>query len=61
MACDDEETTRTYKVVKNLEDLCSIWPADKEDPLGWVDVGKSGTQFECLAYIREIWTSGNGA
>ena len=29
---------------------------DRENPLGWSDVGKSGTKDECLAYIAEVWT-----
>src|SRR5262249_557709 len=34
----------------------SIWPADRENPLGWNDVGKSGLKQECLDYIEEVWT-----
>lgn len=44
----------TYKVVVNQEKQHSIWPADRENPLGWNDVGKSGTKEECLAYINKI-------
>ena len=45
-----------YKVVVNHEEQYSIWPADRENPLGWRDVGKSGPKAECLAYIEEVWT-----
>lgn len=45
-----------YKVVVNHEEQYSIWPADRENPLGWVDEGKSGTRDKCLDYIEEIWT-----
>jgi MbtH protein len=45
-----------YKVVVNKEEQYSIWPADRETPLGWKDAGKSGTKAECLAYIQEVWT-----
>ena len=41
---DEQEDTTTYKVVVNHEEQYSIWPADRENPLGWRDVGKSGTQ-----------------
>lgn len=41
------------KVVKNHEGYCSIWPADRENALGWDDVGFSGSKEECLAYIEE--------
>ena len=52
---DREEDERIYKVVVNGEDQYSIWPADRENPLGWNDVGKTGTKAECLAYIKDVW------
>ncbi|WP_445638568.1 MbtH family protein [Nostoc sp. DSM 114161] len=45
-----------YKVVVNYEEMYSIWPADRELPLGWKDAGKTGSKEECLAYIEEVWT-----
>ena len=53
---DDKEDNRTYKVVVNHEEQYSIWLADKENPLGWKDVGKSGLKQECLDHISEVWT-----
>ncbi|GJM08195.1 MAG: hypothetical protein DHS20C11_04710 [Lysobacteraceae bacterium] len=53
---DDEEDNTIYKVVINHEEQYSIWPADRENPLGWKDVGKSGSKQECLDYIEEVWT-----
>lgn len=53
---EEEEDTRTYKVVINHEEQYSIWFADRENPLGWKDVGKTGTKQECLDYIEEVWT-----
>ena len=50
------EDNTIYKVIVNHEEQYSIWPADRENPLGWNDVGKSGTKAECLAYIEEVWT-----
>jgi MbtH protein len=52
---DDEDET-IYKVVVNHEEQYSIWPADRENPLGWNDAGSSGTKAECMAYIQEVWT-----
>ena len=52
----EEEDTRTYKVVINHEEQYSIWFADREPPLGWKEVGVSGTKQECLDYIEEVWT-----
>lgn len=56
MPWNDEEDKTTYKVVVNHEEQYSIWPADRENPPGWNDVGKQGLKPECLAYIKEVWT-----
>jgi MbtH protein len=53
---DDTEDTTIYKVVMNHEEQYSIWPADRENALGWNDAGKVGPKAECLAYIGEVWT-----
>ena len=53
---EETEDTTIYKVVMNHEEQYSIWPADRENALGWNDVGKTGTKAECLAYIEEVWT-----
>jgi MbtH protein len=51
-----EEDATIYKVVVNHEEQYSIWPASRENPIGWRDVGKVGLKPECLAYISEVWT-----
>jgi len=51
---NDEEML--FKVVKNHEDQYSIWPADRENPLGWSDVGFSGVKKDCLDHINKTWT-----
>ncbi len=51
-----KEENEVYKVVVNHEEQYSIWPADREIPLGWRDAGKHGPRDECLAYINEVWT-----
>jgi MbtH protein len=56
MSWDDEEANITYKAVLNHEEQYSIWPADRENPLGWRDAGKTGTKAECLLFINEVWT-----
>jgi MbtH protein len=45
-----------YKVVVNHEEQYSLWPAGRENPLGWRDAGKIGAKKACLAYIEEVWT-----
>ena len=52
---DDSEDTTIYKVVLNREEQYSIWPADRINPLGWRNAGKSGNKQECLEYIEQVW------
>jgi len=56
MYSTDSDEELIYKAVVNIEEQYSIWPAEREIPLGWRDAGKSGTKAECLDYIKEVWT-----
>ena len=56
MSINDSEDTTIYKAVVNHEEQYSIWPADRDNPLGWTDTGKVGPKAECLDYIKEVWT-----
>ena len=56
MNSDEREDPTVYEVVVNHEEQYSIWPTDREIPLGWRDAGKSGLKPECLAYVKEVWT-----
>lgn len=56
MPREEQDDTTLYKVVVNHEEQYSIWPANRENPLGWKDVGKSGLKAECLAHIENVWT-----
>jgi MbtH protein len=53
---DEHEDTTIYKAVLNHEEQYSIWPVDRENPLGWRDAGISGSKKECLDFIGEVWT-----
>ena len=53
---DEQEDRTIYQVVVNHEEQYSIWPADRELPLGWRAAGKTGLKEECLEYIKEVWT-----
>ena len=53
---EDRADNTIYKVVINHEEQYSIWPADRENPLGWKDAGKTGAKKECLGYIEGVWT-----
>ena len=56
MSKDEKDDNTTYKVVVNHEEQYSIWPADRTNPLGWSDAGKTGTKQECLDHVKEVWT-----
>ncbi len=56
MSRNDEADKTIYRVVVNHEEQYSIWPVDRDNPLGWQDADKSGSKAECLAYIKEVWT-----
>ncbi len=56
MSSEEREDKTVYKVVLNHEEQYSIWPADRENALGWKDEGTTGTKEECLAHIKEVWT-----
>lgn len=49
------EHCESWKVVINLEEQYSIWPASRTIPLGWREGDKMGTKEECLNYIKEVW------
>jgi MbtH protein len=53
---DEQGDLTAYKVVVNLEEQYSIWPAERENPAGWRDAGKTGPKQECLDFIDEVWT-----
>ncbi len=52
----DHEDATIYKVVVNQEEQYSIWPADRENAIGWRDQGPTGSKEECLDYIQRTWT-----
>jgi MbtH protein len=47
---------REYRVVVNHEEQYSVWPADRENPLGWSDEGTRGDRESCLRHIDQVWT-----
>ena len=52
----ESEDTTIYKVVINIEEQYSIWPAERGLPQGWTEAGKQGLKGECLAFIKDVWT-----
>lgn len=53
---EQQEDATIYNVVVNHEEQYSIWPTDRDLPLGWEATGKEGLKDECLAHIEEVWT-----
>jgi len=50
---DRDETI--YQVVVNDEEQYSIWPAGRELPRGWREVGQEGSKADCLEHIGRVW------
>ncbi|MFJ3217589.1 MbtH family protein [Kitasatospora sp. NPDC086801] len=48
--------TGSHTVVVNEQQQYSLWPADRQPPLGWAALGRPASEEECLAYIAEHWT-----
>jgi MbtH protein len=51
-----DDDSMTFQVLVNHEEQYSLWPADREVPGGWKQVGPIGTKEEVSAYVREVWT-----
>jgi MbtH protein len=56
MSTDEAEDMTIYQVVVNHEEQYSIWPADRELPLGWSTVGVKGLKPVCLEWVEKNWT-----
>jgi MbtH protein len=56
MIDEEKEDQTMYKVVVNHEEQYSIWPAHRDNPLGWRDEGMRGLKSECLSHIDTVWT-----
>lgn len=56
MPSEEEDDRTIYKAVLNHEEQYSIWPADRDMPLGWKETGKQGLKADVLAFIGQVWT-----
>lgn len=45
-----------FKVVLNVNQQYSLWPAQRPNPPGWEDNGVFGSKDECLRKIKESWS-----
>lgn len=55
MSNTDDKDRTLYHVVLNHEEQYSIYPAERQLPLGWKTVGDPRTRDDCLRYISEVW------
>lgn len=46
-----------HKIVVNEERQYSIWPEERQNAIGWKDIGFSGSKEECLNHLNAIWTN----
>jgi len=56
MSWEDREDTTIYRAVVNHEEQYSLWPVNRELPLGWTTREKVGRKQEVLDWIAEVWT-----
>ncbi|WP_067470572.1 MbtH family protein [Nocardia amamiensis] len=50
------DTYTRFSVVLNDHNQYSLWPVDKDMPLGWHREGFDGGREDCLDYIGAVWT-----
>jgi ornithine cyclodeaminase/alanine dehydrogenase-like protein (mu-crystallin family)/uncharacterized protein YbdZ (MbtH family) len=51
-----DDDNADYFVVINDEEQYSIWPVDRDIPLGWTAVGPAQRRQAALDHIEEVWT-----
>ncbi len=44
-----------FRVIRNAEEQCSLWPAGQPVPAGWENVFGPGPREECLQWIDAHW------
>jgi MbtH protein len=52
----EEQDNQQHKVILNDEEQYSLWPANKANPPGWSNAGKTGNKEECLAFVKQAWS-----
>jgi MbtH protein len=52
---EQHEDQTIYKVVVNIEEQYTIWPAHRVLTIGWHEAGKVGNKEDCLNFIEEVW------
>lgn len=51
----DAQPPRTFTVVVNDAGQYSVWPAHREVPGGWREVGVQGDRDSCLDHVAHVW------
>lgn len=44
-----------YVAVRSSHNHYSIWPAGREIPSGWIQIGEAGSSEECLDLVEATW------
>jgi len=55
MAADEREDATIYQLIRNHEETYSIWPANRDLPMGWTAMGVYGSRDEMLVYLQRVW------
>ncbi|MEU2871757.1 MbtH family NRPS accessory protein [Streptomyces olivoreticuli] len=55
MAEAAEAALDSWTIVVNHEEQHSIWPAGRELPPGWNEIGFTGDRQACLDRISTVW------
>jgi len=53
---DDQGDSTISKVVVHHGEQYPSWSEDRENPCGYGDVGTHGTEADCLASSKKVWT-----
>lgn len=57
MDTKETENITIYKIIVNRLDQFALVSNKRENPLGWNDLGKTGTKSECLAFMNAKYPS----
>ena len=52
MSLDLDGNEAIFKVLVNIEERRSLWPADLPAPRGWAETGLQGPKAECDEYLH---------
>lgn len=57
MDTKETENVTIYKIIVNRLNQFALISNQRENPLGWNDLGKTGTKSECLTFMKTKYPS----